>query len=241
MGTWNDVLSEVTVSGSNFDIICGDAREVRYHAVFRDCYSRDVLGVIFALHFPGTVEIADLTWGKGAFWRKPLADQVIHRFDKAPRYGACYADSRKCPLLDSAVDVAVFDPPHQHARGHNTTLHQEADFGSLASQAEIHALIRDTAPELRRIARLGAVVKMTDMVEAGRFMPTHILAASALAPVLGWPEDLAILDSGVPRPVRGRVLHLRHAHSYFLVYKWKTREPRSPFAPWPVTGRSSGD
>ncbi len=48
-----------------------------------------------------------------------------------------------------------------------------------------------------------------------------------------WPEDVAILDSGVVRPMRPnqRVLHLRHAHSYFLVYKWGSRKLRSPLCP----------
>ncbi len=201
----------------------------RTNAVFRDCYSRDVIDTIFAIHFPGSVEIADLTWGKGAFWRDPLESQVIHRFDKAPRYGADYADSRLVPLKDACVDVVVFDPPHQHGISKTTTLQHQADYARMANQADIHQLILDTAPQLRRIARLGAIVKLTDMVEAGRFMPTHSLMMSACADVLGWPEDIAILDSGVVRPTRHeRGLHLRHAHSYFLVYKWASRTPRSP-------------
>ena len=95
----------------------------------------------------------------------------------------------------------------------------------------VHELIKASAPEMRRIARLGAIIKLTDMVEAGRFMPTHILVAAGCSGVLGYPADLAILDSGVVRPTRHeRVLHLRHAHSYFLIYKWLERTPRSPLA-----------
>ena len=204
----------------------------RRNAVFRDCYSRDVIDAIFAVHFPGPVEIADLTWGKGAFWRAPLSEQVLYQLDKNPRYGAGYADCRAVPLPDDIVDVVVFDPPHQHGQSKTTTLKHQADYGRAANQAEIHALIRETVPEIRRLARLGAVIKLTDMVEAGRVMPTHILVAAGCADVLGWPEDLAILDSGVVRPTRHvRILHLRHAHSYFLVYKWGSRRPRSPFLP----------
>lgn len=205
----------------------------RTNAVFRDVHSKDVIRAIFAVHFPNVV-VADLTWGKGAFWFDEVRPAIIS-LDKRPRYGCqIAADSRHVPLADGSVDVAIFDPPHQHGISKTTTLRHQADFDRMASQRDIHELICDTAAELRRFARVGAIIKLTDMVEAGRFIPTHMMFAAAAAPALGWPCDLAILDSGVVRPVRPnqRVLHLRHAHSYFLIYKWKEREPRSPF--WEV-------
>ncbi len=204
----------------------------RFNSVHRDCFSRDVLNHIFAVHFSEpSIEIADITWGKGAFWQEPLRSQVIHRFDSAPRNGATFGDCRKVPLVDSSVDVVVFDPPHQHGISKTTTLKHQADYARLKNQAEGHQLILDTASELRRIARKGAIIKVTDMVESGRFMPTHALIMMGCVDVLGWPCDIAILDSGVVRPMKPnqRVLHLRHAHSYFLVYKWaENRPPRSP-------------
>lgn len=203
----------------------------RHNAVFRDCYSRTVMQAVMELHFPDAEIVADLTWGKGAFW----SDEVLERWrvlglDRKARYGAvAHADSRAVPLPDQSVDVAVFDPPHQHGRSKTTTLRHQADFDRMDNQAQIHQLIADTAPELRRISRQGAVIKLTDMIEAGRFMPTHGLVMAACSPILGWPEDVAILDSGVVRPVKpSRILHLRHAHSYFLIYKWAVRTPRSP-------------
>ncbi len=204
---------------------------LRFNSVHRDCFSRDVLKHIFAIHFPGSVEIADLTWGKGAFWQEPLRSQVTHKFDTNPRNGAVYGDCRKVLLPDNSVDVVVFDPPHQHGQSKTTTLKHQADYARLFNQAEGHQLILDTAAELRRIARQGAIIKVTDMVEAGRFMPTHALIMIGCSNILGWPCDLVILDSGVVRPMKPnqRVLHFRHAHSYFLIYKWcENHSPRSP-------------
>ena len=201
----------------------------RRNSVFRDMNSADVIRCIMDLHFPDAGSVADLTYGKGAFWKDAPAGLDVIGLDGSPRYGCLIeADCRSVPLRDQSVDVAVFDPPHQHAIGKTTGLRHGDDFGWLPSQTKIHALIRDTAPEIRRVSGLGAIVKVTDMVESGRFMPSHILVASSLSPMLGWPTDLAILDSGVPRPDNhARVLHLRHAHSYFMVYKWGEKAPRT--------------
>jgi hypothetical protein len=205
------------------------ATSVRTNAVFRDVYSRQVLEATLAVHFPEGV-ILDCTWGKGAFWSDDNRGRVVG-MDLAPRYGCLVqADARFLPIRDKAVAVAVFDPPHQHGVSSTTTLRHQEDFSRMPTQADIHRLITSAAPELRRVSQMGAIIKVTDMVEAGRYMPTHSLLAAALAPVLGWPSDLAILDSGVVRPTRHeRVLHLRHAHSYFLVYRWSERAPRHGF------------
>lgn len=203
----------------------------RTNAVFRDTNSKDVIKHILEVDFPEIESIADLTWGKGAFWKDASPRSVVG-LDYYPRLGAQIgADARHVPLVDGAVDLAIFDPPHQHGVSKTTTLGHQADYGRLPSQKDVHQLLADTLTEIRRIASEGAIIKLTDMVEAGRYMPTHMMFAAAAANLIGWPCDLAILDSGVVRPVRPnqRVLHLRHAHSYFLVYKWNEREPRSPF------------
>lgn len=213
----------------------------RTNAVFRDTNSKAVIAQIMAVAFPDIKSISDLTYGKGAFWygQPDATDSPLYHagirlvpLDRHPRYGCLIeADSRHVPLKDEAVDLVIFDPPHQHGISKTTTLKHQADFGRMPNQRDIHQLLIDSMPEVRRVARVGAIIKLTDMVEAGRFMPTHMMFAAAAAPVLGWPCDMAILDSGVVRPVKPnqRVLHLRHAHSYFLIYKWQEREPRSPF------------
>ena len=207
----------------------------RQNAVFRDVHSKQVIASILEVEYPDIKTVADLTWGKGAFWKTAPVHGVIG-LDKRPRYGCqIAADARHVPLVDEAVDVAIFDPPHQHGVSKTTTLQHQADYDRLPNQKDVHQLLADVVPELRRVASIGAIIKLTDMVEAGRFMPTHMLFAAAAAPQLGWPCDMAILDSGVVRPMKPnqRVLHLRHAHSYFLIYKWAEREPRSPF--WEVS------
>jgi len=202
----------------------------RPNAVFSGARSCDVIAAILRIHFPDAPMIADLTWGKGAFWS---GDEWVLGLDIASRYG-CHvrADSRHTPLRDGVVDLAVFDPPFLVNRGAGgvspTTLRLLADYGghTFRTQQEVRQLYIDTAPEIRRIARCGAIIKCADIVDVG-FQPTHALLIAAFQPILGLPADIAILDSGVVRPIRfKRVLHLRNAHSYFLVYKWTTRRIR---------------
>ena len=201
---------------------------VRPKSVFRNQNSSDVMKVIAEIYFAPDATYADVTWGKGVFFRKLPAAKVIG-LDLKPRYGAqVQADAAHIPLRDKSVDVVVFDPPHQHGRSSTTTLKQQDDYGRMASQNEIHKLCLAAALEIERVARVGAVIKLTDMVEAGRFMPTHLLFAAAVADLFGWPADIGILDSGVVRPVRhARILHWQEVQSYFLVYRWHERAPRS--------------
>ncbi len=192
----------------------------RRDAVFRDARSRDVVREILTLHFPDCGSIADLTWGKGAFW---FGGEQVVGLDISPRSGCqIRADCRSVPLRSRGVDVVVFDPPFMHGLGSTTsTLQMPHDFGRLRNQKAIRALYFETRLEIHRVARLGAIVKCADTIESGRLNPTHVEVIQQY----GWPADIAILDSGVTRPIRpnSRVLHFKPAHSYFLVYRWGPR------------------
>lgn len=192
----------------------------RQEAIFQGKQSRDVVKAIVTVHFQGCTFL-DATYGKGAFWTETV--QPAHASDLSPRFSFVYkADARHLPFTDDLVDVIVFDPLHQHGVSGTTTLKQQEDFSRLFNQKEVRALYREAAPELRRVASQGAIIKTTDMVESGKFNPTHIMVARELFEQWSqWPAGIAILNSGVVRPTRHtRVLHLRHAHSYFLIYKW---------------------
>lgn len=198
--------------------------------MFRDVHSNTVMQTILEIHFPKDSKILDLTYGKGAFYRELNLDVI--GFDLNPRYGAVVAaDSRHVPVRDKSVDVVILDGPFQHGISKTSTLKQQEDYTRMKNQWEIHQLMIDTAPEMRRVARVGAIVKCMNIVEAGRYIPTEALFVAAAKKYLGYPEDMAILDSGVVRPTNHeRILHLRQAHSFFLVYKWTSRPPRSPLA-----------
>ncbi len=208
----------------------------RTQAVFRDTKSTEVIETILQIHFPECGKIADLTWGKGAFWRGSCRNVV--GMDIAPRFG-CHvkADARYVPLRDDSVDVVVFDPPHIYSPGHITGMNIVGDYGSFQTLEEAHRIYLDAAQDIAFAGRLRSIIKCTDMVKHGRYVPTHAMVMAGMAPFLGWPADLAILDSGVVRMQPwSQVKHLRHAHSYFLVYKRSERDPRSFLSNMTVVG-----
>lgn len=190
----------------------------RRNAIFRDTNSAAVMEEILLLHFPNNPLILDLTWGKGAFWHG--GTRPVFGLDIAPRNGAkAAADARHIPIAAGVFDVAVFDPPFLHGLGSTTsTLNLGADYTRLKNQKAVRQLYYDVWPELRRVALTGAIIKCADTIESGKLNPTH----ADLINSLGWPADIAILESGVTRPMRpgARILHFKPAHSYFLVYKW---------------------
>lgn len=194
----------------------------RPKALFRDVRSREVIEALLAIHFPDVTSIVDATWGKGAFWR---GHEPVVGLDIVPRLGCqLAADATDLPLRSQAVDLAVFDPPFTFSRGKNpgsTKVHE--DFSFLPNYDSLLSLCRGAAEELRRVARLGAIVKLADSVKHGKFHSLHIDAVNEMRPWLGGPEDIAILDSGVVRPDGpnwGAPKHLRNTHSYFFVYVW---------------------
>lgn len=207
------------------------ARAYRPEALFQGARSREVIETILDMHFGGTARpnahgpwIADLTWGKGAFWGDNWPGNVVG-FDLAPRLGAvATADAKHAPLRDGAVEIAVFDPPFTFSRGKNPgSAGLVTDYVFLQSYEELLHLCCNAACEMRRIATKGAIVKLADSIKHGKFHPLHINGAEVMRPWLGQPCDIAILNSGVVRPEGpnwGEPKHLRNMHSYFLVYKW---------------------
>src|SRR5438132_611303 len=61
---------------------------------------------------PGST-VADVTYGKGVFWRKvPSGTYKLLRSDLSTG-----TDCRKLPYKDGLVDCVVFDPPYMHTPG----------------------------------------------------------------------------------------------------------------------------
>lgn len=70
-----------------------------------------ILSDIATLHLPeGAWYDADVTYGKGAFWKG--MDEPRLKFDIDPQHpGVIAADNRALPLADSTLKAVVCDPP----------------------------------------------------------------------------------------------------------------------------------
>ena len=179
---------------------------------------------------PGSV-IADVTYGKGVFWRNVHTD----RYDLRATDIQDGIDCRDLPYADQEIDCVVLDPPYMHSPG--GTAHQshppfESHYRNNGSGNQTNSkyheavldLYRDAGQEAHRILRERGVliVKCQDEVCSNRQRFTHVEIMIAYDEMGFVAEDLFVVvrknRPGVSRSVRQ--VHARKNHSYFLVF-WK--------------------
>ena len=175
---------------------------------------------------PGGV-VADVTYGKGVFWRNVPEDMyVLHKSDISTG-----VDCRDLPYDDASLDCVVFDPPYMHTPGGTAHVgHQNFETyyqnNQSSSGKKYHEAVLDlyftAADEAFRVLKSGGIyiVKCQDEVCANRQRLTHVEIINELA-VKGFiAEDLFIvMRRGRPGVSRALVqAHARKNHSYFLVF-----------------------
>ena len=190
-----------------------------------------VLPMILDLYVVPGSTIADVTYGKGVFWRNISAD----RYRLLATDLQTGVDCRDLPYADSGIDCVVFDPPYMHTPGgtaHSTQqpferYYRNNDTGN-RTKAKYHeavlALYEDGGKEAYRVLRPRGVmiVKCQDEVCSNRQRFTHVEIIEAYQQLGFVAEDLFVVvrknRPGVSRTVRQ--VHARKNHSYFLVF-WK--------------------
>ncbi|MBA2322777.1 MAG: site-specific DNA-methyltransferase [Pseudonocardiales bacterium] len=210
-----------------------------------------VFAQLMALHVPLGSRVADVTWGKGAFWRQVPAEhyQILATDLQAG------VDCRDLPYPDGELDAVVLDPPYMEGLFRRDTT-QLAGSGSHAafrgrySSGEATAsdagtprwhdavleLYLQAGIEARRVLRNHGVciVKCQDEVSANRQRLTHVELINAFASDGFYCKDLFVVVRP-NRPVVARLLRQEHArknHSYFLVFvKLDPEHPKRLRAP----------
>ncbi len=82
----------------------------------------EVFPLVLELYAPEGSRIADVTYGRGVFWRNvDLANYKLYPSDikttDVPEECMAGIDSRALPYPDESFDVVVFDPPYMHTPG----------------------------------------------------------------------------------------------------------------------------
>ncbi len=180
---------------------------------------------------PGST-IADITYGKGVFW-KQIDRKAYH---VKPTDLATGTDCRKLPYRSGSMDCVVFDPPYMHTPGGSAHVgHQnfEQYYGNNGTQSAskyheaVLELYFETAVEAKRVLRDGGtfIVKCQDEVCANQQRLTHVEIINHYQTLGFCVEDMFVLMRR-NRPGMSRVarqVHARKNHSYFVVF-WKCVE-----------------
>lgn len=184
---------------------------------------------ILSLYVARGSTVADVTYGKGVFWRRVPKDA----FNLLPTDLHRGIDCRALPYKSGSIDCVVFDPPYMHTPGGTAHVNHQNFEGyyrnnKADSPKKYHEAILDlyfsAAREAWRVLKDSGIyiVKCQDEVCANRQRLTHVEIINELATRRFVIEDLFVIVRN-NRPGVSRMMqqvHARKNHSYFLVF-WK--------------------
>jgi hypothetical protein len=191
--------------------------------------NEEVFPQILKLYLPVGSKIADVTFGKGIFWKR-VPREAYQLF---PTDLANDVDCRQLPYSDETMDGVVFDPPYMHTPGgtaHVNHTNYEAHYRNnrpATTDKKYHEAVLDlyysAAHEAFRVLRFGGIyiVKCQDEVCANKQRLTHVEIINELTTYGFVVEDLFVVVRE-NRPGVSRLLkqvHARKNHSYFLVFR----------------------
>ena len=195
---------------------------------------------ILQLHVPKGATIADVTWGRGVFW-KNVSENDYKVLGTDISMGV---DCRNLPYEDQSIDCVVLDPPYMEGF-YRKNQSQKAGSGSHSGLSEAysngdeinsdtkntgtkkwHAAVTDmyfkASEDAYRVLRKKGIliVKCQDEVSAGKQWFTHVEIINELEKMGYYSKDLFVVVRN-NKPAVSRLIkqvHARKNHSYFLVF-----------------------
>lgn len=193
----------------------------------------EVFPHVLRLHVPSGAKVADVTYGKGVFWKK-IPDDEYELLASDIKTGI---DCRNLPYRDAEIDCVVLDPPymegfyrdddsfagngtHSSFRDHYSNGDRPRKLVNKWHDAVLEFYI-GAAIEAKRVLKPNGIliVKCQDEVSAGVQRMTHVEIIMNLTRLGFYAKDIFVLvrrnKPGVTRVLKQ--LHARKNHSYFLV------------------------
>ena len=200
--------------------------------------NEDIFPLILSLYVPEGSEIADVTYGKGVFWKKVNKDNYNLHFSDI-KTGI---DCRNLPYGDNSMHCVVIDPPYmegfyrrnrEHLAGNGTfsSFREAYSDGSIYLQKEgtpkYHDAVLDmyyTAgyEALRVLKKSGIlIVKCQDEVSANKQHLTHVEIINEYTKHGLNVEDLFVMVRNNKPNISTlkKQVHARKNHSYFLIFR----------------------
>lgn len=200
--------------------------------------NEEIFPLILSLYVPIGSKIADVTYGKGVFWKKVKKDDyVLHCSDIKTG-----TDCRNLPYVDNSMDCVVIDPPymegfyrrcHDHLAGNGTfsSFRDSYSDSSAYAQTEDAPKYHDAVLDmyfsagheaLRVLKNKGIlIVKCQDEVSANKQHLTHVEIINEYIKHGLIIEDLFVMIRNNKPNISTlkKQVHARKNHSYFLVFR----------------------
>jgi hypothetical protein len=184
------------------------------------------------MYLSPNARVADVTYGKGVFWKKVQLDEYeFFPSDILTCPTAAY-DFRNLPYDDATFDCVVLDPPYCHNPGR---MIGDANYKNVETtrgmyHKDIMHLYRDGMAEAYRVLRIGGMlwVKCKDEIESSYQRWSHIEIYGNALDLGYFAKDLFVLTQlSKPTIQHKKQQHARKNHSYLFVFKKpNTREER---------------
>ena len=197
-----------------------------------------IFPLILSLYVPVGSTIADVTYGKGVFWKNVNKDQYT-LYCSDIKTGV---DCRKLPYKNQSMDCVVLDPPYMEGfyRRHSSHLAGNGTFasfreaysdGSVYSQqtdapkyhGAVLAMYCSAGLEALRVLKNNGIliVKCQDEVSANKQHLTHVEIINEYTKYGFIAEDLFVMIRNNKPNISTlkKQVHARKNHSYFLVFR----------------------
>lgn len=193
---------------------------------------------VCSLYLTEHATIADITYGKGAFWS--AVPELLDRVAKSDKYSrdedVTQHDFTKLPYPNEMFDVCVFDPPYVHTPGakfqkngryknSETHLAEKTRGGVEKYHKAVTQRYRRGMSEACRVTRIGGRVwvKCQDEVCSGYQWWTHIEVYEIARRLGMFAKDLfVLLPDQNPVIQHKQQKHARKNHSYLWIFERPT-------------------